>query len=203
MIASMPSRPLFHISRDRLCIAACNGMASAACPRYRVIKPAKRKFRSYQATSISILLRCGPRKASSICLLQSIGHQSSPMPSCMRRPIAGQSFNQAVLYKIHTVLTDNGIQFTDLPKNRLGPRARWRVHMFDRLCDANGIEHRLTKPNHPWTNGQVERMNRTLKAATVQRHHCRSHASSKRTSTPSSWPITSPAPHEPQRPDAV
>jgi len=22
---------------------------------------------------------------------------------------------------------------------------------------ASGIEHRLTKPNHPWTNGQVER----------------------------------------------
>ena len=41
--------------------------------------------------------------------------------------------------------------------------------MFDMLCEANGIEHRLTKPNHPWTNGQVERMNRTLKEATVQR----------------------------------
>jgi transposase InsO family protein len=23
------------------------------------------------------------------------------------------------------------------------------------ICEANGIEHRLTKPNHPWTNGQV------------------------------------------------
>jgi hypothetical protein len=33
------------------------------------------------------------------------------------------------------------------------------------------IEHRLTKPNHPWTNGQVERMNRTLKEATVRRYH--------------------------------
>ena len=27
---------------------------------------------------------------------------------------------------------------------------------FDMICEANGIEHRLTKPNHPWTNGQVE-----------------------------------------------
>ena len=81
----------------------------------------------------------------------------------------------AVPYKIHTILTDNGIQFCDLPKNRLGPTARWSTHMFDLLCRASGIEHRLTKPNHPWTNGQVERMNRTLKEATVRRYHYDSH----------------------------
>jgi transposase InsO family protein len=75
----------------------------------------------------------------------------------------------AVPYRIHTVLTDNGIQFADLPKNRQGPTARLRGHPFDRLCRAHGIEHRLTKPNHPWTNGQVERMNRTIKDATVKR----------------------------------
>jgi transposase-like protein len=86
---------------------------------------------------------------------------------------------KVVPYKIHTVLTDNGIQFTDLPKNRLGPTARWRAHMFDMLCDANSIEHRLTKPNHPWTNGQVERMNRTLKEATVQRYHYGTHTQLK------------------------
>ena len=86
---------------------------------------------------------------------------------------------KAVPYQIHTVLTDNGIQFTDLPTNRLGPTARWRVHMFDMLCDANDIEHRLTKPNHPWTNGQVERMNRTLKEATIQRYHYGKHAELK------------------------
>ena len=66
---------------------------------------------------------------------------------------------EAVPYRIHTVLTDNGIQFADLPKNRQGPTARFRGHPFDRACHVHGIEHRLTKPNHPWTNGQVERMN--------------------------------------------
>jgi len=51
----------------------------------------------------------------------------------------------AVPYKIRTVLTDNG------------------------------IEHRLTKVKHPWTNGQVERMNRTIKDATVKRYHYDTH----------------------------
>src|SRR5881394_567223 len=81
----------------------------------------------------------------------------------------------AVPYRLHTVLTDNGIQFADLPKNRDGWTARYRVHRFDQICRANGIEHRLTKPNHPWTNGQVERMNRTLKEATVNRYHYDGH----------------------------
>ena len=78
---------------------------------------------------------------------------------------------EAVPYHIHTVLTDTGVQFCDAPKNRSGPTATWRVHRFDRICREHGIEHRLTKPNHPWTNGQVERMNRTIKEATVKRYH--------------------------------
>jgi transposase InsO family protein len=81
----------------------------------------------------------------------------------------------AVPYRLHTVLTDNGIQFADLPKNRDGWTARYRVHRFDQICRASGIEHRLTKPYHPWTNGQVERMNRTLKEATVNRYHYDNH----------------------------
>jgi len=76
----------------------------------------------------------------------------------------------AVPYRIHTVLTDNGIQFT----NRL--KDKWAFkHLFDRICEQHGIEHRLTKVNHPWTNGQVERMNRTIKDATVKRYHYETH----------------------------
>lgn len=47
--------------------------------------------------------------------------------------------------------------------------------MFDMRCRENGIEHRLTKIRHPWTNGQVERMNRTIKEATVKCYHYDSH----------------------------
>jgi len=70
---------------------------------------------------------------------------------------------RAVPYKIHTILSDSGIQFTFPPRYRDGPTATCVTHMFDMRCRENGIEHRLTKPNHPWTNGQVERMNRTIK----------------------------------------
>lgn len=81
----------------------------------------------------------------------------------------------AVPYKIHTVLTDNGIPFTFPPRYADGPTARYVTHMFDMRCQENGIEHRLTKIKHPWTNGQVERMNRTIKEATVKRYHYNSH----------------------------
>ena len=75
-----------------------------------------------------------------------------------------------VPYAIHTVLTDNGIQFT----NRLQDRHAFE-HIFDRVCREHGADHRLTKIKHPWTNGQVERMNRTIKEATVKRFHYDDH----------------------------
>jgi len=45
------------------------------------------------------------------------------------------------------------------------------VHAFEFSCAQNHIDHRLTKPRHPWTNGQAERMNHTIKDATVKRFH--------------------------------
>ena len=84
-----------------------------------------------------------------------------------------QHMLEAVPYQVHTVLTDNGIQFAEQPRNRNTIYSR--PMRFDMICEANGIEHRLTKPNHPWTNGQVERMNRTIKDATVKRYHYDDH----------------------------
>ena len=68
------------------------------------------------------------------------------------------------------MLTDNGVQFTSRRQDIYDSQ-----HIFDRVCDEHDIEHRLTKVNHPWTNGQVERMNRTIKDATVKRYHYDSH----------------------------
>ena len=95
---------------------------------------------------------------------------------------------QALPYRIHTVLTDNGIQFTTRALD-----ARAFAHIFDRVCRENGIEHRLTKVRHPWTNGQVERMNRTIKEATVKRFHDDDHGQRRDISRISSTRITTPA----------
>jgi len=47
--------------------------------------------------------------------------------------------------------------------------------MFDRCCEKHNIEHWLTQPNYPWANSQVERINRTLKEATVKRFYYQTH----------------------------
>ena len=91
---------------------------------------------------------------------------------------------EAVPYKVHTVLTDNGTHFTDPAGNSWSPveiremiaeQKPFRAHAFEYACATNDVDHRLTKPKHPWTNGQVERINRTIKDATVKRYFYESH----------------------------
>lgn len=77
-------------------------------------------------------------------------------------------------FKIHTILTDNGKEFTLKGfRNRYGTTKK--VHQFTAFCLSKGIDHRTTKVKHPWTNGQVERMNGILKERTVKRFHYQNH----------------------------
>jgi transposase-like protein len=149
-------------------------------------KPSKKKFKAYPIGYFHIDIAEVRTEEGKLHLFVAIDRTSKFAyaelhEKANRQTASGflKALIKAVPYKIHTVLTDNGIQFADLPKNRMGPTALWRGHMFDLVCGANGIEHRLTKPNHPWTNGQVERMNRTLKEATVKRYHYGTHAQLK------------------------
>ncbi len=75
---------------------------------------------------------------------------------------SAEKFLQAVLanapFKIEKVLTDNGKEFTD-KYCATGKREPTGKHLFDKVCNKNDIEHRLTKPRTPQTNGMVERFN--------------------------------------------
>ncbi len=80
--------------------------------------------------------------------------------------------HKACPIRISKVLTDNGKAFTD---RLFGARDRQATgeHEFDQLCLALGIEHRLTKPRTPQTNGRVERFNGRI-ADVLRTHHFRS-----------------------------
>ena len=71
------------------------------------------------------------------------------------------ALHKAAPFKIKTLLTDNGREFTDRAFGQREKDASGE-HEFDELCLALGIEHRLTKPKHPQTNGMVERFNGRL-----------------------------------------
>lgn len=71
-------------------------------------------------------------------------------------------------HEVHTILTDNGAEFTDrfaVDKKNKPPGRPSGDHPFDQLCKQRGIDHRLTKPYHPQTNGLVERFNRRIAEA--------------------------------------
>src|SRR5205809_3297926 len=131
-------------------------------------KPAKKKFKSYPIGFFHIDIAEVQTAEGKLYLFVAIDRTSKfafvQLAEKANRVTASAflvALVKAVPYKIHTVLTDNGIQFRLPPRQANAPNARYMTHMFALRCREHGIEHRFTKINHPWTNGQVERMNRT------------------------------------------
>jgi transposase InsO family protein len=83
-----------------------------------------------------------------------------------------RGLERACPIQIRTVLTDNGKEFTDRLFG-LRKRAATGQHEFDQLCAEFGVEHRLAPPQHPQTNGMVERFNGRIEDV-LQSHHFRS-----------------------------
>jgi transposase InsO family protein len=154
-------------------------------------RPARKKFKSYPIGYFHIDIAEVRTEQGRLYLFVAIDRTSKfayvQLQEKATRRVAGdflRALLQAVPYKVHTVLTDNGTHFTS-PGNTGSAAAEiklaiqrgelFRAHSFEYACAQNDIDHRLTKPKHPWTNGQVERMNRTIKDATVKRFHYDTH----------------------------
>ncbi len=170
-------------------------------------KPKRQRFKRYPIGFFHIDIAEVQTAEGKFCLFVGMDRTSKfPMTHLVEKADRRTAWEflehllEAVPYRIHTILTEraiegaigsspmaSGIQFAEQPRNR--NTADSRQMRFDMICEANGIEHRLTKPNHPWsledqktvrgtvspTNGQVERMNRTIKDAIVKRFHYDSH----------------------------
>ena len=98
------------------------------------------------------------------------------LAACLER------FLQAFGHPVHTILTDNGAEFTD----RFA-EARWRrrdrgtgAHPFDLVCRRHRVRHKLTRPYRPQTNGMAERFNRRLAEALDNQPSCGTNAGKNR-----------------------
>ncbi|MCB9985002.1 MAG: IS481 family transposase [Micavibrio sp.] len=144
-------------------------------------KPAKQAFKKYPIGYFHIDIAEVQTEEGKLYLFVAIDRTSKfayvELHEKSTRMIAREFLEnliKTVPYKIHIILTDNSIQFA----KREGTED-YRDIPFDRVCLAHAIDHRLTKIKHPWTNGQVERMNRTLKDATVKKYYYQTHSQLK------------------------
>lgn len=106
--------------------------------------------------------RCGHRQGDTLGIKQ---HKTATAAKAFLPAV-----RKAAPFTIRTLLTDNGKEFTD---RLFGNRSRQPTgeHGFDRLCQALGIEHRLSQPKTAQTNGMVERFNGRHRFVWLYNHH--------------------------------
>ena len=84
--------------------------------------------------------------------------------------------NQNINNKVINEKIDNEVNKETMNNNKLQTLIDLKKLYKNKLkseftieCEKLGIEHRTTKPKHPWTNGQVEVFNRFIKDNTVNK----------------------------------
>ena len=119
LYALQPTIP--HLTRSSLhrCLPSV-AVESRGCHRSKAkLRPSASSKLTRSDISISTSPRFEPLRESSISSSRSIGPRSSPSSNCIekvtRRAAADflRRLIEAVPYRVHTVLTDNGTHFTD------------------------------------------------------------------------------------------
>src|SRR5213079_1095235 len=140
---SAPQPTIPHLTRSSLhrCLQR-HGIGRLA--QIESDKPAKKKFKSYPIGFFHIdIAEVQTVEGSSTSSWRSTELRSSPSSNLPKKPIvlphrpSWSPWSKAVPYKIHTVLTDNGIQFRLPPRHANGPNAQ--THMFALHCREHGI----------------------------------------------------------------
>jgi Integrase core domain len=133
-------------------------------------QPAKKRFQSYPIGSCHLDIAAVRTEAGKLCLVVAIDRAAKFAYAALHgeanNMVAAQflrNFMATVPDMIHPVLTDHGIQCANRTRDISALQ-----QIFDRVCHEHGIDHRLTTTHHPGPHGQGERMNRTLKEATVK-----------------------------------
>jgi len=185
----LPLDDLLAVTREFLCPKASRSGIDRCLRRHGVgnlnaLKPATprephKRFKSYEPGYLHVDVKYLPQMADETqrrYLFVAIDRATrwvyvaikSNKTAASAKAFLG-ALHKACPLKIHKLLTDNGKEFT----HRLfASRARQPTgqHEFDQLCQALGIEHRLTKPRTPRTNGMVERFNGRI-ADVLKTHH--------------------------------
>lgn len=185
----LPLDDLLAVTREFLCSKASRSGIDRCLRRHGVgnlnaLKPATprephKRFKSYEPGYLHVDVKYLPQMADETqrrYLFVAIDRATrwvyvaikSNKTAASAKAFLG-ALHKACPLKIHKLLTDNGKEFTD---RLFASRARQPTgqHEFDQLCQALGIEHRLTKPRTPRTNGMVERFNGRI-ADVLKTHH--------------------------------
>ena len=157
-------------------------------------KPAHKPFKAYEPGFLHVDVKYLPQmpdeehrrylfvaieRATRWVFVQLQSHKTAAAAQAFLKAV-----HQACPIRITKLLTENepqakfqrsynGKEFTD---RLFGARDRQAsaAHEFDQLCQALGIEHRLTKPRTPQTNGMVERFNGRISDILLKTHHFQS-----------------------------